>query len=205
MTDLESAEQKTLQRQQSSPWASPWLGVLWLLPAIALLLTLAVTQRLLHRRLRRVLSKYLTMAAAAVIALCVVAGHVVVLEHSFRTASGPLGTVVAVQQVRAEIADQKVETGLTKLIGPSCGKCSATLQAVSRLAESEAQPPKEACQPTDLKCITNEQGVHTQDVGAAEAGYGMSLVLIAVLTVLLLLLVSFGLSRYLDEYRYRQP
>lgn len=201
--DLETVENGTLTGQQASPWVSPRLAVLWLLPAVALLLTLAATQRLLYRRSRRLLSKYLTMAAAAVIALCAVASHVIVLEHSFRMASGPLQTVVAAQKFRAANVDRDAGAMLAERIGGSCGSaCSATLQELSALAGSEASLPEAACH--DPACITTAQNTYTHDVGAAQAGYAVSLTLIAVLTVVLLLLIPVGLSRYLDEYRYRQ-
>jgi len=211
VTDLQSAEQATLTRQQSSPWTSPWLGSVWLLPAIALLITLAATQRLLYRRSRRLLSKYLTMAAAAVIAMAIVASHVIVLEHSFRMASGPLNTVVAQQKIQAVYADDQVDSGLYALI-VSCVQCTATQVAVDNLVKDEIltlPPPAESAQtacPEDSSaaCITAMQAKYAQDVGAAQADYGASLVLIAVLTVMLLLLIPLALTRYLDEYRYRQ-
>jgi len=208
VTDLQSAEQATLARQESSPWASPWLSAVWLLPAAALLLMLAATQRLLYRRSRRVLSKYLTMAVAAVIALCVVAGHVIESENSFRMASGPLATVVALQKTQAVDADGQAQIELANFLRQSC-KCQAADNAatvatpdIEALGKVPAQPP---CPPPKAAgCITDEQGTYTADVDAARAGYDTSLVLIAVLTVVLLLLIPLGLWRYLDEYRYRE-
>lgn len=205
LTDLESAEQATLTWQQSSPWMSPWLGALWLVPAIALLLTLAATQRLLYRRSRRMLNKYLTMAGAATIALCVVASHVITAEHSFGAASGPLEMVVSLQKVRAAEADQDEATALSNLIGRCDSQCSAQQTAknlVSRQTTGLPPPPPGPVSPRD---ITKYQGSYAQDVAAAEAGYGVSLALIAFLTAVLLLLIPLGLWRYLDEYRYRQP
>lgn len=208
VTDLQSAEQATLARQESSPWASPWLSALWLLPAAVLLLTLAATQRLLYRRSRRMLSKYLTMAAAAVVALCVVAGHVIVSEDSFRMASGPLATVVALQKIQAAGADRHVQNELAHLLGRACDQCQAMYEAKTVAApdiKALGKVPAQPCPPPKAAgCITDEQGTYTIHVDAARAGYGTSLVLIAVLTVVLLLLIPLGLWRYLDEYRYRE-
>lgn len=215
VSDLQSAENRSLTAQQSSPWASPWLSLSLLLPAVALLVTLAATQRVLQVRMHRVLSKYLTIAAAAVIALCVVAGHILVSEHSFRMASGPLATIVAEQDHQAASADLQVQTGLSQLIGGKCVRCTATQQAAHQLVAAEIKalaPPRRpaamaACPPGDTAaaCVTAMQDEVTADGNsAAQARYGLSLVLIAALTAALLLLIPLGLWRYLDEYRYQE-
>ena len=215
VTDLQAAEQAALTRQQSSPWASPWLSAVWLVPAVALLLTLVATQRLLYRRLRRVLSKYLTMATAAVFALGIVASHVIVSEHSFRAASRPLSTVITRQTIEAVPADMQVDMEFTESPGgliASCTQCTATQLAVDHLVLDEietlpvpAAATRAPCPAASATgCITAMQDAYNRDVVAAQADYGASLVLIAVLTVVLLLLMPLALWRYLDEYRYRE-
>lgn len=207
LADLRKSEQDTLGNQRSSLWASPWLNVVWVLPALALLGTLAATQRFLYRRMRRVLSKYLTLASAAVIALCVTTSHVIVSEHAFSMTSGPLATVLTLQDWQTGSTDERGQMMLGKLI--ACAQCSAEQGVARTIAASDAKSAqkadatvKQTCGTQEiLGCITVQERFYGADAAGAQSGYGTSMAFIAGLAVLLLLLIPLGLRRYLDEYR----
>ncbi|MGD0241030.1 MAG: hypothetical protein ABSB59_11975 [Streptosporangiaceae bacterium] len=208
---LQSAERRALVSQQSSPWVSPWLSALWIIPALALLGTLAATQRLLGRRLRRILSKYLTVAAAAVIALCLMGSHVIDSERSFRAASGPLQAVVALQEVRTDITDGYGQATLKGLFGTHCGQCSAEQREVQHIVTFDATAKRKAdsqappCPTTKiLGCISTEESLVAADAAAAVASYSRSMAFITGLLILLLLMIPLGLRSPIDEYRYRR-
>jgi hypothetical protein len=213
MQVLQSAEQSVLTAQRSSPWASPWLFAGWLIPALALLGTLVATQCQFSRRLRRKLSKYLTVAAAALIGLCLVTGHVIAAEFALDSAqSGPLQTVLALQDVRTATTDETGQSHLAKQIRTACPQCSTTQSQVKTQVKSDTVLPaavlaavaRTRCRRAAIPgCIAKKQGTYNADAIAAEAGYVRSLVLIVALTALLAGLTFLGFRRHLDEYRYR--
>ena len=213
---LRKSEQKTLASQWSSFWVSPWLNVLWILPALALLGRLVATQRLLRRQMRRMLSKYLTLASAAVIALCVTTSHVIVSEHAFGLASGPLTTVFTLQGIQTGSTDAGGQRALGQLIADACPRwCSAEQGEARAVAASDAKSSQssqssqktqataeKACATQKIPgCITGKEQIYAADAARVQSGYGTSMAVIAGLTVLLLLLIPLGLRRYLDEYR----
>jgi len=210
LASLRTSEQDTLDSQRSSPWVSPWLNALWIIPALALLGMLAATQRFLYRRMRRLLSKYLTLTAAAVIALCVTTSHVIVSEHAFSVTSGPLATVLTLQDWQTYSTDEHGQTMLVHLIGSTCAQCSAEQAVADMIVDADGnqvQMAEATVQRTcgaqgDIPgCITDQERSYSADAARAQSGYGTSMAFIAVLTVLLLLLIPLGLRRYLDEYR----
>jgi hypothetical protein len=213
LVDLQSAEQSTLTAQRSSPWASPWLFAVWMITAIALLGTLVTAQLQFYLRLRRVLSKYLTMAGAALIGLCLVTGHVIAADRAFDSAqSGPLATVAALQAAQTARTDQQGQSELSKLVSGACAQCSTERNEADALAKSDATALTDArpavaedhCPMSRIPgCVTDQQSTYDADAIAAEAGYARSLLLIAALTALLVLLTFLGFRRHLDEYRYR--
>lgn len=210
---VQSAEQSALTAQRSSPWASPWLFAGWLIPALALLGTLVATQRQFSRRLRRHLSKYLTVAAAALIGLGLVTGHVMAAELAFDSAqSGPLQTALALQDARTAATDRTGQSQLSELVGAACAQCSTTQKQVEAQVKSDtvlpaavqAEVSRTKCQQSNiLECVAEQQRTYKADAIAAEAGYVRSLVLIVALTALLAGLTFLGFRRHLDEYRYR--
>jgi hypothetical protein len=210
LAELQKSEQDTLAGQRSSPWVSTWLNALWILPAMVLLGTLAVTQRLLYRRMRRVLSKYLALAAAAVIALCATTSHVIVSEHAFSMTSRPLTAVVSLQLIETETTNEQGQDALGQLIERACAApCLAEQHDAFGIARSDASARQETeawakaeCGTPEIPgCITEQEGSYDTDALGAESGYGTSTAFVAGLTVLLLLLIPLGLRRYLDEYR----
>jgi hypothetical protein len=218
LTGLRADEQGTLAAQRSSPWASPWLFAAWLIVAATLVGTLIAAQRQFSRRLRRALSKYLTLAAAAVIGLGLVTGHVIASEHAFDSAqSGPLATVVALQNFQTAGTDQQGQTALARLIGSACAQCSAEQGTAGQVtpgglvkADAKAEIAalavlaKGRLSAHDIPgSITQQQGAYAAEATAAGAGYVRSLLLIIVLSALLVLLTFLGFRRHLDEYRYR--
>jgi hypothetical protein len=210
---LRSAEQSALTAQRSSPWASPWLFVGWLIPALALLGTLVATQRQFSLRLRRLLSKYLTVAAAALIGLGLVTGHVIAAELALDSAqSGPLQTVLALQDAQTAATDKAGQSKLAGQIKTACAQCTSTQNLVKAIVKSDALLPaavqaevtRTQCQKTAIPgCITEQQRTYNANAVAADAGYVRSLVLILALTALLVLLTFLGFRRHLDAYRYR--
>jgi hypothetical protein len=211
LADLQSAEQNTLAEQCSSPWASPWLFAGWMIAALALLGTLVTAQRQFYLRLRRMLSKYLTLAAATLIGLCLVTGHVIAAERAFDSAqSGPLAAVVALQDAQTALTDQQGQTEIAKLV--ACPRCSAERDEADTLAKLDARAltgarpavARAGCTMSGIPgCITDQQSTYDADAIAAEAGNTRSLMLIVALTALLVLLTFLGFRRHLDEYRYR--
>lgn len=213
LADLQSAEQSALTAQRSSPWASPWLFAGWMIAALALLGTLVTAQRQFYLRLRRMLSKYLTLAAATLIGLCLVTGHVIAAERAFDSAqSGPLATVVALQDAQTASTDQQGQAELAKLVTGTCAQCSTERQEADALAKSDATAltgarpavARAGCTMSRIPgCITDQQSTYDADAIAAEAGNTRSLLLMVALTALLVLLTFLGFRRHLDEYRYR--
>jgi hypothetical protein len=211
LDSLRSAEWAALVSQQSSPWVSPWLNALWIVLALALLGTLAATQYLLCRRLRRMLSTYLTLAAAVVIALCVTTSLVITSEQTFSAASRPLHTVIALQKTQTGQKDRQGQQELEQLIGADCGQCSAEQREIQGIVVTDTQAVRQAqsvaktCSDGEIPdCVTRREGQFADDAAAAQAGYGESMMLISGLTALLLLLIPLGLRHHLDEYRYEQ-
>jgi hypothetical protein len=210
---VQFAEQSALTAQRSSPWVNPWLFAGWLIPALALLGTLVAAQRQFSKRLRRQLSKYLTMAAAALIGLCLVTGHVMAAELAFDSAqSGPLQTALALQDARTAATDRTGQSQLSELVGAACPQCSTTQKQVEAQVKSDtflpaavqAEVSRTQCQQSNiLECVAQQQRTYKADAVAAEAGYVRSLVLIVALTALLVGLTFLGFRRHLDEYRYR--
>jgi hypothetical protein len=184
-----------------------------MITAVALLGTLVAAQRQFSLRLRRMLSKYLTLAAATLIGLCLVTGHVIAAERAFDSAqSGPLATVVALQDAQTAKTDQQGQSALAKRIGLACAQCSTTQNQVEAQVKSDtvlpaavqAEVARTRCpQPAIPGCIAEQQGTYNADAVAAEAGNTRSLLLMVALTALLVLLTFLGFRRHLDEYRYR--
>jgi hypothetical protein len=219
LADLQCFEQQALAGQRSSPWVSPWLFAGWVVVALAVLLALVLAQRQFAARLRRLLSSFLTLAAAAVIGLGLVTAHVVASQRAYDAAlSGPLTTVLNLQDRQTAIADNQGQLGLAHVIEQACKDCATPEQ---RMAENQAdsdtpvataartaldrarylsQDPLLAHIPGD---ITAQQGAYAAAATAAGAGYLRSLVLIVVLTALLVVLIFLGFRRHLDEYRYQ--
>lgn len=200
VTSLETGANDALDGDRSSLWASPWLSALWIVPALALLGTLAWTQRLLYRRMRRMLSLPLMLAAGAVIALCVTTGNVIASEGALTTASGTAASVIAMQQYKAADSDSQGQSALAKLL-VSCGSCNATVNSqVGQWTrkDSKIEKPLSTCE--ILECESN----YGQQSATAQAGYSRSMIIIGVLTVALLLLIPLRLWDYLDEYRFRK-
>lgn len=218
LADLQCYEQQVLSGQRSSPWVNPWLFAGWVAVALTMASTLAAAQRQFSVRLRRVLSKYLTLAAAALIGLGVVTAHVITSDRAFDAAqSGPLATVLSLQDYQTAITDALGQSALAKVIEPACTRCAAEQGMGARLAEADAaltvtaraalararyltQDPHLTHVPGD---ITVQQRAYDAGTRAAAAGYLRSLVLIVVLTALLVLLIFLGFRRHLDEYRYQ--
>jgi hypothetical protein len=205
LESLRSAEQHALASQQSSPWVSPWLNSPWIILALVLLAALAATQYLLYRRSRRMLSKYLTLAAAAVIALCVTTSHVIPSEHSLSAVSGPLNAVIALQDKQTDGTDDKGQSKLNQLIRNDCSQCSAEENEIQGAitSDSKTQIAGPACPGGEIPgCIADQESFLADDAATAQAAYVKSIAFIAGLTILLLLLIPLGLRRPLDEYRY---
>lgn len=203
VTFLETAANKALGADRSSAWASPWLSAVWIVPALALLGTLAGTQRVLYRRMRRVLSLLLTVAAGAVIALCVTAGNVIASEGSLAAASGTASSVVAVEQYLAAQSDLNGQPALARLL-QFCGSCDATVGSqVNQWKRLDSRIEK-----TPLACKTGQilecESTYGDQSATAQAGYSRSMTVIGGLIVALLLLIPLRLSSYLDEYRFRK-
>ena len=211
LAGLAADEQSALATQRSSPWANPWVFAAWLSAAVALGGTLVVAQCQFSLRLRRVLSRYLTLAAAALIGLCLVTGHVVAAEHAFDSAqSGPLAMVVDLENAQTARTDQLGRSNLAALLSTGCAQCSAEHQETEEQANSDAtlvasgRARFPALGLADIPhAITTDQGAYTREAIAADAGYPRSLLVIIVLTALLVLLTFLGFRRHLDEYRYR--
>jgi hypothetical protein len=211
LAGLEVDEQRVLATQRSSPWANPWPFAAWLVTAAATGGTLVAAQCQFSRRLRRVLSKYLTLAAAALIGLCLVTGHVIASEHAFDSAqSGQYATVLALQKFQTASTDRLGQSKLAVRFSSECAQCSAEHEEAEKLANSDAalampaQPGFPAPDLADIPAaITADQGAYTREAMAADAGYLRSLLLIIGLTALLVLLIFLGFRRHLDEYRYR--
>jgi hypothetical protein len=210
LSDLVSAQRGALAAQRSSPWASPWLNALWVVPAIALLATLTATQLVLYRRLRRALSRYLTLAAAALLALSVVTWHAAGSEQALASAlAGPLDTMITLHDFQTVSTDEQGQQTFAK---SSCSGQCAPARAAQEIANRDtrelagvaAKLTRADCPNLDKPgCITNQQRAYDTQVATAEAGYSSRFALIAALAVLLLLLIPIGLLRHLDEYRYR--
>jgi hypothetical protein len=218
LADLQCYEQQVLSGQRSSPWVNPWLFAGWVVVALAMASTLAAAQRQFSVRLHRMLSKYLTLAAAALIGLGVVTAHVITSDHAFDAAqSGPLATVLSLQDYQTATTDALGQSALAKVIEPACAQCAAEQGMGAPRAEADAavtttahaalarahyltQDPHLTHVPGD---ITVQQRAYDADTRAATAGYLRSLMLIVVLTALLVLLIFLGFRRHLDEYRYQ--
>lgn len=218
LADLQCYEQQVLSGQRSSPWVNPWLFAGWVVVALAMASTLAAVQRQFSVRLHRMLSKYLTLAAAALIGLGVVTAHVITSDRAFDAAqSGPLATVLSLQDYQTATTDALGQLALAKVIEPACTQCAAEQGMGARGAEADAavtttahaalarahylaQDPHLTHVPGD---ITVQQRAYDAGTRAATAGYLRSLMLIVVLTALLVLLIFLGFRRHLDEYRYQ--
>lgn len=218
LADLQCYEQQVLSGQRSSPWVNPWLFAGWVVVALAMASTLAAVQRQFSVRLHRMLSKYLTLAAAALIGLGVVTAHVITSDHAFDAAqSGPLATVLSLQDYQTATTDALGQSALAKVIEPACTQCAAEQHMGASRAEADAavtttahaalarahylaQDPHLRHVPGD---ITVQQRAYDAGTRAATAGYLRSLMLIVVLTALLVLLIFLGFRRHLDEYRYQ--
>ena len=159
------------------------------------------------------LSRYLTLAAAALIGLCLVTGYVIAAEHAFDSAqSGRYATVLALQKFQTARTDQLGQSELAQVIGHTCAQCAieqgeaeaqarldAKAETLARAALAQARFPT-----NDIPAaITTDQGAYTREAIAADAGYPRSLLVTIVLTALLVLLTFLGFRRHLDEYRYR--
>jgi hypothetical protein len=210
---LAADEQSALAAQRSSPWGRPWLFAAWLITAVATGGTLVAAQHQFSLRLHRVLSRYLSLAAAALIGLCLVTGHVIASEHAFDSAqSGPLAMVVDLENAQTASTDQLGQSELAQAIGHTCARCAVEQGEAEAQARSDAKAETLAraalaqarFQPNDIPAvITTDQGAYTREAIAADAGYLRSLLVIIVLTALLVLLTFLGFRRHLDEYRYR--
>lgn len=219
VADLQCLEQRALAGQRSSPWVQPWLFAGWVVVALALVVALAVAQRQFSVRLRRLLSSYLTLAAATVIGLALVTAHVVASQHAYDAASsGPLATVLDLQDYQTAATDKQGQLALASVIKRACDHCADPEQ---RMAENQADSDGPVAKTAQLALdsahflaqdsqpahipgnITLQQGTYDADTTAAGAGYLRSLVIVVVLTALLVLLIFLGFRRHLDEYRYQ--
>jgi hypothetical protein len=220
LADLQCLEQQVLASQRSSPWVNPWLFAGWVVVALVLVIALVVAQRQFSVRLRRLLSSFLTLAAATVVGLGLVTAHVLASEHAYDAAlSGPFATVLNVQDYQTAQIDGQGQSALANsVIGNACDQCARPQQEMAqKRADSDAPVAKTAhtalnkahSVPQDPGLthvpgdVTDQQRAYEADTTAAGAGYVRSLALIVALTALLVVLIFLGFRRHLDEYRYQ--
>ncbi|WP_410644210.1 hypothetical protein [Amycolatopsis sp. lyj-346] len=198
---LEAAQRTALDDQLGANWLDPAITLLWALPLVVLLGTLAWTQRFLARRFRRTVNTALLAATAACVLLGTGTALLLGLQSDARHSGAALERVVDTRSAATTAAAAGVQWTLAQVLvaqcrpggAAACGDTVAALAAVTTVPPAvPAGPPEEVDEAALLGPGLTEPGWN------GLLGYG-----IPVLAAGIGVLAVTGLQPRLDEYRFR--
>ncbi|WP_206794371.1 hypothetical protein [Amycolatopsis sp. MtRt-6] len=198
---LEAAQRAALDVQLDANWLDPAITVLWALPLVVLLGTLAWTQRFLARRFRRTVNTALLAATAACVLLGTATALLLGIQSGARDSAAVLARTVDARSATTTAVADRTRWTLTQVLAAQCGPggvvaCGDTVAAFAAATPVPptvpAQPPPEVDEAALLGPGLTEPG------WSGVLGYG-----IPVLAAGIGVLAVGGLQPRLDEYRFR--
>jgi hypothetical protein len=187
---LRSVEQDRVTAGENSFWTSPWTVLLWLVPALALLVALVLAQRYLAARFRRRFNW--PLVAATVLLAALAAGAVVTLVSDAQLR-------VAGRDIAKVVADQPPSNGTGDLgtrLAHACGTGGTCQAAISTYSDEPARTGASADQ------LATDIATATTDANRAATTHGVEYV-IPGLGFAIAALIALGLRPRIDEYRFR--
>ncbi|MFY1669204.1 hypothetical protein ACN27G_04470 [Plantactinospora sp. WMMB334] len=199
LDSLLAAETDALEARLASGWLGPAATLLWLVPALSLLVLLVGTQLFLHRRFRRMVNWGL--AAATLLLAVLVAGtsFALVSKAQLADAGAELSEVRRLSGEQFRAADRDGAIALERLLRESCVRddgCDVSSD-VFRPGLTAASPTPVA----DRDVLGRAEEVDEQ-AGAATSATSLAFVVLLLVSPIALL-VWLGLRPRLEEYRYR--
>lgn len=197
---LEAAQRAALDRQLGADWLGPAITLLWALPLVALLGTLAWTQRFLARRFRRTVNTALLAATAACLLLGAGTALLLGIQSDARDSGAALERTVAARSAATAAAAGGAQWTLAKVLVAQCGPggaagCGDTVAAFA----AQAPPPAARAAAPGVVDEAALLGPGLTEPGwNGVLGYG-----IPVLAAGIGVLAVGGLQPRLDEYRFR--
>ncbi|WP_410596460.1 hypothetical protein [Amycolatopsis sp. lyj-23] len=198
---LEAAQRAALDDQLDADWLDPAITLLWALPLVVLLGTLAWTQRFLTRRFRRTVNTALLAATAAGVLLGAGTALLLGVQADARAGGTALERTVATRSAATTAAAGRAQWTLARVLAAQCGPGGAAAcgDTVAAFAAATATPPAAPAGPPGAVDEVALLGPGLTEPGwTGVLGYG-----IPVLAAGIGVLVVGGLQPRLDEYRFR--
>jgi hypothetical protein len=199
LESLQGEQRQALDAQLSSTGMSVAMLPLWLLPVLALLVLLVITQVYLRKRFRRKANVPLLAATALIAAIGVALVFTLVTRNRLESVGERLDSVAAAWQARIQSTDDQGQRRLAELLIGFCDEeqgCGVTVD------EFQAGIRQTATVAADTDAVTaGAKAVATDASDAAESG-GREF-LIPAGTVVAGGLILLGLYARIGEYRYR--
>lgn len=200
LKSLQGKQRDALNAQLSSTGVSLPMLPLWLLPVLALLVLLVVTQLYLRKRFRRVANVPLLAATVLIAAMGVALVFTLVSRNRLESVGERLDGVAEARNAQIQADDDEGQRGLAELLTEFCHEEQGCGVTVDRFRAETGQTTTVATDNTRV-VTAGAKAVAADASGAAESG-GRE-VLIPAGTVLAGGLVLLGLYARIDEYRYR--
>jgi hypothetical protein len=175
-------------------WTSPLAVVVWLVPAVALLVALLLAQRYLARRFRRRYNWPLVAASVLVATLALGVVFLVVADARFASARAELAQVVAARNAQTTAVQVQGNQTVVTVVRARCGTDAACGPTISAIRSASVGDPGTAAATTATTAATG-------DLAAADATYGL-LVVIPAVGLVAAVLVAAGFQPRINEYRY---
>ncbi|KDN22441.1 hypothetical protein [Amycolatopsis rifamycinica] len=198
---LEAAQRAALDGQLGADWLDPAITLLWALPLVVLLGTLAWTQRFLARRFRRTVNTALLAATAACVLLGTGTALLLGIQSDARRSGAALERTVDARSTATTAAATQAQSMLARVLVEQCGPGGAAAcgDTVAAFAAAATAPPAGAAAPSAEADEAVLLGPGLTEPGWTEVlGYG-----IPVLAAGIGVLAVGGLQPRLDEYRFR--
>ncbi|MET8997305.1 hypothetical protein [Amycolatopsis sp. NPDC004169] len=198
---LEAAQRAALDDQLDADWLDPAITLLWALPLVLLLGTLAWTQRFLARRFRRTVNTALLAATAAGVLLGAGTALLLGIQSDARDSGAALERTVDAQSTATAAAAAGARSALARVLTAQCGPggaaaCGDTVAAFAAAATTPPGAPVEPPAEVDEAALLGPGLTEPDWTGVL--GYG-----IPVLAAGIGVLAVGGLQPRLDEYRFR--
>jgi hypothetical protein len=195
--ELRADEERALRADMHSFWTNQWTVLLWLVPALALLVALVLAQRYLTTRFRRTVNWPLAGASVLLALLAAGAAFALVTDWQLATAGHDVDSVLAKQS--ATVLPTQLGVRLADYCDAAGPGCVVTNSSFQRLLN---QSPGTTPAPDAEKALIGQIDIATADANRAAVSDGIEFVIPGVAIVIAGLIVL-GLRPRIDEYRYR--
>ncbi len=199
LESLQGKQREALDAQLASTGMSPGMLPLWLLPVLALLVLLVLTQVFLKKRFRRTANVPLLLATVLIAAIGVALVFTLVSRSRLDSVGARLDGVATAWNAQIKTADDEGQRRLAELLSGFCDEAQGCGVSVDAF-RAGIRPATTVV--TDTRTVTTGAKAVAADAAEAAESGGREF-LIPTGTVLAGGLVLLGLYARIDEYRYR--